>query len=145
MLPTILSLLPRMQANFLCNLWLFSLSVMSTSFATWWTVACQAPLSVGFSKQEYWSGLPFPSPGDLADSEIKLSSLPLLHCRRILSHWASREAQTNDTVTALITPCSRRWQLFRTPALTQDQDGPHTRRVYKAMNNLQESSLSLLA
>ena len=31
------------------------------------TVACQAPLSMGFPKQEYWSGLPFPSPGDLPD------------------------------------------------------------------------------
>ena len=34
-------------------------------FATPWTVARQAPLSMGFSRQEYWSGLPFPSPGDL--------------------------------------------------------------------------------
>ena len=34
-------------------------------FATPWTVAYQAPLSLGFSRQEYWSGLPFPSPGDL--------------------------------------------------------------------------------
>ena len=34
-------------------------------FATLWTVAHQAPLSTGFSRQEYWSGLPFPSPGDL--------------------------------------------------------------------------------
>ena len=33
---------------------------------TLWTVACQAPLSVGFPRQEYWSGLPFPSPGDLS-------------------------------------------------------------------------------
>jgi len=32
-----------------------------------WIVACQAPLSMGFSRQEYWSGLPFPSPGDLPD------------------------------------------------------------------------------
>ena len=32
-----------------------------------WTVACQAPLSTEFSRQEYWSGLPFPSPGDLPD------------------------------------------------------------------------------
>ena len=45
-------------------------SVMSNS-ATPWTVACQAPLSMGFSKQEYWSGLPFPSPGDLPDPGIK--------------------------------------------------------------------------
>ena len=34
-------------------------------FATPWTVARQAPLSMGFSRQEYWSGLPFPPPGDL--------------------------------------------------------------------------------
>ena len=40
-------------------------------FATPWTVACQAPLSMGFSRQEYWSGLPFPSPGDLRDPGIE--------------------------------------------------------------------------
>ena len=39
-----------------------------------WTGACQAPLSMGFSRQEYWSGLPFPSPGDLPDLEIKSGS-----------------------------------------------------------------------
>ena len=39
--------------------------------ATPWTVAHQALLSVGFSRQEYWSGLPFPSPGDLPDPGIK--------------------------------------------------------------------------
>ena len=36
-----------------------------------WTVACQAPLSMGFSRQEYWSGLPFPLPGDLPNPGIK--------------------------------------------------------------------------
>ena len=40
-------------------------------FVTPWTVAYQAPLSMGFSRQEYWSGLPFPSPGDLPDLGIK--------------------------------------------------------------------------
>ena len=40
-------------------------------FATPWTVALQAPLSMGFSRQEYWSGLPFPSPGDLPDAGIE--------------------------------------------------------------------------
>ena len=40
-------------------------------FATPWTVAYQVPLSMGFSRQEYWSGLPFPSPGDLPNSGIK--------------------------------------------------------------------------
>ena len=36
-----------------------------------WAVACQAPLSMGFSRQEYWSGLPFPPPGDLLDPKIE--------------------------------------------------------------------------
>ena len=44
-------------------------------FATLWTVACQAPLSNGFSRQEYWSGLPFPSPRDLQYPGIELGSL----------------------------------------------------------------------
>jgi len=36
-----------------------------------WAIACQSPLSMGFSRQEYWSGLPFPSPGDLSDPGIE--------------------------------------------------------------------------
>ena len=43
---------------------LFGPSVMSDSFVTPWTVTCQAPLFMGFSRQEYWRGLPFPSPGN---------------------------------------------------------------------------------
>ena len=43
-------------------------------FATPWTVAYQASPSMGFSRQEYWSGLPFPSPGDLPDPGIKPGS-----------------------------------------------------------------------
>ena len=46
-------------------------------FATPWTVAYQAPLSMGFSRQEYWSGLPFPSPGDLPDPGIEPRSTTL--------------------------------------------------------------------
>ena len=41
------------------------------TLATPWTVACQAPLSMGFSRQEYWSGLPFPSPENLPDLGIE--------------------------------------------------------------------------
>ena len=44
-------------------------------FVTIWIVACQAPLSVGFSRQEYWSGMPFPSPGYLPNPGIKPMSL----------------------------------------------------------------------
>ena len=50
--------------------WVKSLSRVRL-FATPWTVAYQAPPSMGFSRQEYWSGLPFPSPGDLPDPGIK--------------------------------------------------------------------------
>ena len=46
-------------------------------FVTPWTVAYQAPLPMGFSKQEYWSGLPFPSPGDLPDPGIEPGSSAL--------------------------------------------------------------------
>ena len=45
--------------------------------ATPWTVTCQAPLSMGFPRQEHWSGLPFPSPGDLPDPGIAPTSLAL--------------------------------------------------------------------
>ena len=47
------------------------------TFATPWSVACQAPLSVGFSRQEYWNGLPFPSPGDLPNPGGKPRSTAL--------------------------------------------------------------------
>ena len=58
-------------------------------FVTPWAVVCQAPLSMGFSRQEYWSGLPCPPPGDLPDPGINPH---LLHCRQILYQWATREA-----------------------------------------------------
>ena len=52
-------------------------------FATSWTVAYQAPLSMGFSRQERWSGLPFPSPGDPLDPGIKPRS-PALQADALL-------------------------------------------------------------
>ena len=60
-----------------------------------WTVGHQPPLSVGFSRQEYWSGLLFPPPGDLPDLGIKPTSLRLLqrntHCMRIFTAEPSEE------------------------------------------------------
>ena len=44
------------------------------TFATPWTIACQAPLSMEFSRQEHWSGLPFPSSGDLPNPGIESRS-----------------------------------------------------------------------
>ena len=43
-------------------------------FATPWTITRQAPLSMGFSRQEHWSGLPFPAPGDVPDPGIEPAS-----------------------------------------------------------------------
>ena len=43
-------------------------------FVTPWTVACQAPLSMGFLRKEYWSGLPFPPPGHVPDPGVKPTS-----------------------------------------------------------------------
>ena len=73
-------------------------------FATPWTVAHEAPLSMEFSRQEYWSGFPFPTSGDLPDPQFKLVSLvssalasrffnsvspgkPLSHYSQLLSVW----------------------------------------------------------
>ena len=50
-------------------------------FATQWTVVCQAPLSVGFSRPDYWGGLPFPPPGDLPDQDRWI----------FFCHWATKK------------------------------------------------------
>ena len=55
-------------------------------FATPWTVSYQAPLSMGFSGQEYWSGLPFPFPGDLPDPGIK-PGFPTLEADALTSEY----------------------------------------------------------
>ena len=66
---------------------------MSSSLWTQlWTIAHQAPLSMELSRQEYWSGLPFPSLGDLPDPGIDPG---LQHCRQIIYHQATREAISN--------------------------------------------------
>ena len=75
-----------------------------SDFATLWTIAHQAHLSMGFSRQEYWSGLPRPSPGDLPNPGMELTSpeAPALQADSLLlSHWGTpinsvnvREAKT---------------------------------------------------
>ena len=63
-------------------------------FATLWTVAHQAPLSMGFSRQEYWSGLPFPSPGDLPDPGTKPRS-PALRADALTSEPPRKPPKTD--------------------------------------------------
>ena len=63
-----------------------------------WTVACQVPPSVELPRQEYWSGLLFPSPGDLPKPGIELT----FSCigRQILYHRATKEAPSVDDITS---------------------------------------------
>ena len=67
--------------------------IESKSFATPWTVAHQAPLSVGFPREEYWSGLPFPSPGIFPTQGSNWISWV---GRQFLYHWATREAPSKE-------------------------------------------------
>ena len=83
--------LPTKAVRILDKVWV-SCSVVS-DFVTLWTVTCQAPLSMGFPRQEYWSGLPFPSPGDLPNPVIKLGS-PILQADSLLSEPPSKSIYT---------------------------------------------------
>ena len=60
-------------------------SVLSNSFVTRWTAALQTPLPTGFSRQEYWSGLPFPSPGDLPYTGTE--SVSPVSCISCIGRW----------------------------------------------------------
>ena len=65
---------------------------MSNSFETPWTVACLAHLSMGFPRQEYWNGLPFPSPRDLPDPGIEPMS-PALAGRFFTTEIPGKESE----------------------------------------------------
>ena len=69
---------------FLCDKLKVLVTLSCPSLATPWTVACQAPLSMEFSRQEYQSGLPYPPPGDLHDPGIETRS-PMLQTNSLLS------------------------------------------------------------
>ena len=75
-----------------------NLSVVFDFFATPRAVACQVPLSIEFSRQEYWSGLPFPSPGDLSDPGIKAGT-PALQANSLPSEPAGKPILPKETLT----------------------------------------------
>ena len=83
-----------MQACMLSSIWLF---------LTPWTIVCQAPPSMGFSRQQVWSRVPFPSPGDLPNLGIKPPSpaSPAL-AGRFFTYWATWEALQG-------TPINKTW------------------------------------
>ena len=74
-------------------------------FLTPRVVACQASLSMGFSRQEHWSGLPFPSPGNLPDSGIKpvCPRFPAL-AGEFFHHWATCESESHSVVSNSLWP-----------------------------------------
>ena len=74
-------------------------------FATPWTVACQVPLSMGFSSQEYWSVLSFPSPGDLPDPGIK-PKFPALQADSLVSEPPGKP----QMIYTPIQTCLGRWK-----------------------------------
>ena len=84
-----------------------SRSVVSGLFATPWIVAYQAPPSMGFSRQEYWSGLPFPSPGDLPDPGIEPRS-PTLQADTLTSEPPGKPL---PTVWGYAKQNSKKWNL----------------------------------
>ena len=73
-----------MKVKLLRHVWLF---------ATPWSLAYQAPLSMGFSRQEYWSGLPFPSPGDLPNPRTEAGS-PALQADALPSELPEKASNT---------------------------------------------------
>ena len=92
---------PVTASQYPCSKFVVSRFSRVKLFATPWTVAHQVPLSMEFSRQEYWSGLPFPSPGDLPKPGTEQC---LLHCRQILYHLSHRETQgVNTPINQLIT------------------------------------------
>ena len=84
------------------------------------TVACQAPLFIGFSRQEYWSGLPFPSPGDLPN--LRTEPRSPLHCRQILYPLSF-----TAPFSSLLTPCLLHPHHLRLPLASGE---PDLRRVF---------------
>ena len=86
---------PELRTLLILCCCLVAKSSKKTSFATLWIVAHQAPLSIGFSRQEYWSGLHFFLQGSFP---AQGSSLSLLHCGWILYRWPTREAPVNPIV-----------------------------------------------
>ena len=78
-------------------------------FVTLGTVAYQAPLSMGFSRQEYWSGLSCPAPGDLSTQGSSSHLLRLLYCR--LYHWANGEAHISLFYRIVDFYCWTIWEL----------------------------------
>ena len=82
-------------------------------FVTLWTAACQASLSVGFSRQENWNGLPWPSPGDFPDPEMEPESMSPALAGGFFATSATWEAQDSSTTVSLTEQSTNNTQSFK--------------------------------
>ena len=101
-----------------------------------WTVAFQAPLSLGFSRQEYWSRLPFPSPGISQPGDRTSVSWCLLHCRLILyplSHWGLVALAFPVHLSLFFTLYFSNWDSSITKGSSWIYEHTHTRQGYAAL------------
>ena len=99
-------------------------------FATPWTVACQAPQSMEFSRQGYWSGLPFPSPGDLPDQGTE-PRVSLFTIWTTSTYITSQKVPNNSDCFPCPTPYYTSFCLWPTPSWTVGRNCSahfHTRR-----------------
>ena len=130
---------------------LFSHSVLSSSFATPWTIAHQTPLSMRFPRKEYWSGLPLPMAGDLPNSGIEPMSLAssvfwiLYHYRHVRSPPALTALKKTFILICfgLISDPRSPFQEF-TPALnrfSRSSSGPNTEGLYEYPCNCSMTSI----
>ena len=115
-------------------------TISCPTLATPWTIAHQAPLSMGFSRSEYWSGLPFPSPGNLLNPGIdprspalQADSLPteLLNRQASLGN-AGRQPGKNMGLTGLkhrsaLSRCPSRWRYHQAKTAASSVSGPAAR------------------
>ena len=89
-----------------------SRSVVTNFLQPQWTVACQASLAMGFSREEYWNGLPFPPPGDLPHQDGTQVSCTAVRFSMV---WATRDALLGETfaphIIGLLLPSASWWGL----------------------------------
>ena len=112
-----------------------------TLFVTPWTVPYQAPPFMCFSRREYWSGLPFPSPGDLPDPGIEPRS-PALQGDRRFTLWATREALYFDHLMGRTDSLEKTLMLGKTEG--RRRRGQQRMRWLDVITDLMDMSLSKL-
>ena len=111
-------------------------------FGTLWTVACQASLPMGFSRQEHWNGFPFPFPGELPDTGIRPKDQIQVSwiAGRFFTTWSTREAPKRKIYFSSVQPLSHVW-LFAIPLIAACQA---SLSITNSRNSLRLTSIKLV-